>query len=290
MDKTYERINSLFEHGLIDSGISILISVVIVLVINKIINKIIKKKINDPLKLVFPMRIKKIVLVTIVLAIIMSEITAMQSIIKALLASGGILAVVVGLASQEAASNMINGFMIMAYKPYKIGDFVNVREYNVIGTVIDISMRHSVIETLERTQVIIPNTIMNKAIIENVSNVKTQKANYLYLEVSYESDIQKAIEIIQEEGSKHSLCLDGRTKAQKKKHEPMVKVHCVEFNDSGIQLRATLLSKDSGAGFQLLSDLRLIIKKRFDENGIDIPYPHRVVINETREKNDEQTK
>ena len=67
----------------------------------------------------------------------------------------------------------------------------------------------------------------------------------------------------------------------------MVKVHCVEFNDSGIQLRATLLSKDSGAGFQLLSDLRLIIKKRFDENGIDIPYPHRV---ETREKNDEQTK
>lgn len=84
--------------------------------------------------------------------------------------------------------------------------------------------------------------------------------------------------------------LDGRTKAQKKKHEPMVKVHCVEFNDSGIQLRATLLSKDSGAGFQLLSDLRLIIKKRFDENGIDIPYPHRVVINETREKNDEQTK
>ena len=282
MDKTYERINSLFEHGLIDSGISILISVVIVLVINKIINKIIKKKINDPLKLVFPMRIKKIVLVTIVLAIIMSEITAMQSIIKALLASGGILAVVVGLASQEAASNMINGFMIMTYKPYKIGDFVNVREYNVIGTVIDISMRHSVIETLERTQVIIPNTIMNKAIIENVSNVKTQKANYLYLEVSYESDIQ--------EGSKHSLCLDGRTKAQKKKHEPMVKVHCVEFNDSGIQLRATLLSKDSGAGFQLLSDLRLIIKKRFDENGIDIPYPHRVVINETREKNDEQTK
>ena len=112
------------------------------------------------------MRIKKIVLVTIVLAIIMSEITAMQSIIKALLASGGILAVVVGLASQEAASNMINGFMIMTYKPYKIGDFVNVREYNVIGTVIDISMRHSVIETLERTQVIIPNTIMNKAIIE----------------------------------------------------------------------------------------------------------------------------
>lgn len=63
----------------------------------------------------------------------------------------------------------------MTYKPYKIGDFVNVQEYNVRGTVIDISMRHSIIETIERTQIIIPNAIMNKAIIENISNVKAQK-------------------------------------------------------------------------------------------------------------------
>lgn len=288
MDKIYEQISSLFEHGLIGSGISILIAIVIVLIVNKIINEVLKKKITDPLKLVFPLRIKKIILVTIILAIIMSEIKVMQSIINALLASGGILAVVIGLASQEAASNMINGFMIMTYKPYKIGDFVNVKEYNVIGTVIDISMRHSVIETLERTQVIIPNTIMNKAIIENVSNVKTQKANYLYIEVSYECDIQKAIAIIQEEGHKHPLCLDGRTKSQKKKHESVVKVHCVEFNDSGVQLRATVLSKDNASGFQLLSDLRLSIKKRFDENGIDIPYPHRVILSEKGKEENEQ--
>ena len=98
------------------------------------------------------MRIKRIVLIVLILAVIMSEIKAMESIIKALLASGGIIAVVVGLASQEAASNLINGFMIMTYKPYKIGDFVNVQEYNVRGTVIDISMRHSIIETIERTQ------------------------------------------------------------------------------------------------------------------------------------------
>lgn len=288
MDKYYAQIDKLFENGLIDSGISILIAILIVIIANKIINKILKKKFTDPLKLVFPMKVKKVILVTFVIIIIMSEITATNSIMRALVASGGILAVIVGLASQEAASNMINGFMIITYKPYKIGDLVNVREYNVIGTVIDISMRHSVIETLERTQVIIPNTVMNKAIIENVSNVKTEKANYLYLEVSYKSDLQKAINIIQEEGTKHPLCLDGRTKAQKKKHEPTVKVHCVEFNESGIQLRATVLSKDSASGFQLLSDLRLSIKARFDQEGIDIPYPHRVIINEKRETDDEQ--
>lgn len=278
MESIYKQIDSIFEHGLIKSSVNILILVIVVLIINKLINKIMKTKITDPIKLIFPMRIKKIILITIILATIMSEISAMQSIIKALLASGGILAVIIGLASQEAASNIINGFMIMTYKPYKIGDFVNVKEYNVIGTVIDISMRHSIIETIERTQVIIPNTVMNKAIIENVSNVKAQKANHLFIEVSYECDLQKAITIIQEESAKHPLCLDARTEDQKKGNESPVYVHCIEFNDSGIQLRATVLSKDNATGFQLLSDLRLSIKKRFDEEGIVIPYPHRVLV------------
>ena len=272
MENIYKQIDGIFKNGLINSGISIILSIIAILIINKIINKVLKKQIKDPLKLTLPMRIKRIVLIVLILAVIMSEIKAMESIIKALLASGGIIAVVVGLASQEAASNLINGFMIMTYKPYKIGDFVNVQEYNVRGTVIDISMRHSIIETIERTQIIIPNAIMNKAIIENISNVKAQKANYLYVEISYESDIQKAIKIIQEE---------GRTDEQIQQNEPMINVHCVEFNPSGIQLRATLLTKDNSSGFQLLSDLRFKIKARFDEEGIVIPYPHHVVINET---------
>lgn len=279
-DKIYQRIDSLFQHGLINFAITMAIVFIIVVIVNKIINKIIAKKFPDPLKRVFPTKIKKAVLIALILIIALSEFSAMQSVMTTLLASGGIIAVVIGLASQEAASNLINGFMIMSYKPYSIGDLVNVKEYNVTGTVIDISMRHSIIETFEKTQVIIPNTVMNKAIIENISNVKNQKANYLFIEVSYESDIHRAIEIIQEEGYKHPLCLDGRNKTQKRKKEPTVKVHCVEFNTSGIQLRATLLSKDSTTGFQLLSDLRIKIKERFDSEGIEIPYPHQVIISD----------
>lgn len=287
MENIYKQIDNLFVNGLIGSGISIILLIIFVLIINKIINKLMHKKIDDPLKLVFPMRIKKMIIITIIIAAIMGELTATQTIIKALLASGGILAVIIGLASQEAASNIINGFMIMTYKPYKIGDFVNVQEYNVRGTVIDISIRQSVIETIERTQIIIPNTIMNKAIIENISNVQNQKANHLVIEISYESDIDKAISIIQEEGGKHPLCLDGRSEEQKQENVPIIDVYCTAFNESGIQLRATVLSKDNATGFKLLSDLRLKIKERFDNEGIVIPYPHRVIINET---NDEKLK
>lgn len=57
-------------------------------------------------------------------------------------------------------------------------------------------------------------------------------------------------------------------KHKRKNMNQWLKFIVSEFNDSGIQLRATLLSKDSGAGFQLLSDLRLIIKKRFEKTGL----------------------
>ena len=278
METVYQQIDALFEHGLLNSGISIALGAILLFIMNHILNKVFKKKFQDPLKRIVPMRIKKIMMMILLFALIMSEVSATQSIMKALLASGGILAVIIGFASQEAASNLMSGVMIMSYKPFQIGDWVSVKEYNVMGKVIDISLRQSVIETLERTQIMVPNTIMNKAIIENISNVNTQKANYLYIDISYESDIDQAIAIIQQEGEQHPLCIDGRSKEQIERHEPMVKVHCVEFKDSGIQLRATLLSKDNGDGFQLLSDLRIRIKHRFDEEGIVIPYPHCVVV------------
>lgn len=274
MEKIYKQIDSLFVNGLINSVISILLLIVAVVIINKIINKIMKKKITDPLKLVFPMRVKKVILVTIVVATIMSEITAMQSIIRALLASGGIIAVVVGLASQEAASNMINGFMILTYKPYKIGDFVNVQEYNVKGTVIDISMRQSIIETIERTQVIIPNTIMNKAIIENISQIEHVKANYLYIDISYESDIDQAIKVIQDLIVKHPLFIDGR----KDKKDPLVPVIVSDLKESSIQLRATITSEDNVQGFQMLADIRKDLVTEFKKEGIEIPYPHMHIV------------
>jgi small-conductance mechanosensitive channel len=198
----------------------------------------------------------------------------LKSFATALLASGGIVAVVIGLASQEAAGNLINGAMIMAYKPYKIGDFIVVTGHNVRGTVIDISLRHSVIETLEKTQMIVPNDIMNKAIIENISQIEHVKANYLYIDISYESDIDQAIKVIQDLVVKHPLFIDGR----KDKKDPLVPVIVSDLKDSSIQLRATITSEDNVQGFQMLADIRKDLVTEFKKEGIEIPYPHMHIV------------
>lgn len=272
MENIYNQLDSIFEHGLINSSISILLVLVFVIILNHILNKYIQKKYSH--NLLMAKRIKKVILISIILWSIFSQITPLQSLATTLLASGGIIAVIVGLASQEAASNIINGLMIYAYKPFVANDYINIISHNVTGTVLDITLRHTIIETLEKTQVIIPNTIMNNAVIENISNVPDKKANYLYIDISYESDIDKAITLIQEECSKHPLLIDPRTAKEKKQNITMIPVRCVEFKDSGVALRATVYSKDNAEGFTMLSDLRINIKKAFDSNGIEIPYPH----------------
>lgn len=272
MENVYNQLDSIFEHGLINSSISILLVLVFVIILNHILNKYIQKKYSH--NLLMAKRIKKVILISIILWSIFSQITPLQSLATTLLASGGIIAVIVGLASQEAASNIINGLMIYAYKPFVANDYINIISHNVTGTVLDITLRHTIIETLEKTQVIIPNTIMNNAVIENISNVPDKKANYLYIDISYESDIDKAITLIQEECSKHPLLIDPRTAKEKKQNITMIPVRCVEFKDSGVALRATVYSKDNAEGFTMLSDLRINIKKAFDSNGIEIPYPH----------------
>lgn len=272
MENIYEKIDHFFVDGLINGLISILVGLIIVLIINKICNQFIRKRWPDNHRT--QMRLKKIILIFVILAMICGEIVALKSMAKALLASGGILAVVIGLASQEAASNLINGIMVLSYKPYKEGDFINVRQHDISGRVIEIRLRDSIIETLEKTQVIVPNSIMNKAIIENVSQIENTKANYLFVDIAYESDIDQAIFIIQNLAEDHPLSIDGRSQEDKEKGISKVPVHVIDFKDSGIALRATIHSSNNLTGFQMLSDLRKQIIKEFDQTGIEIPYPH----------------
>ena len=277
MNEILTNLDALFKDGFINSIVSIAILILLLVIINHFLNKFIKNK----WKTQFPLirRIKRWILCGIALAGILSQFKALEPILSALLASGGVIAVVLGLASQEIASDVLSGFMIIAYKPYRLGDFVNVSEHAVKGTVIDITVRHTIIETPEKTQITIPNTIMNKAVIENISNIATQKNNYLFIDIAYDAPMDKAIAIIQEECMVHPNFVDGRSEEEIENNVPAVKVHCIDFKESAIALRASVFSKDNVSGFQMLSDLRMSIKKRFDEEGIEIPFPYRVIVN-----------
>lgn len=260
-----------------NNWIAMSINIMIIFILSWILSFILKKIIHRHCKtnVKFALRLKNILIYTITSIGVLSQFDAFNGIMSTLLASGGIFAVVIGLAAQETMSNFISGMMINTFKPFKIGDLIKVNNGEYMGTVQDISLRHTIILTFENTKVVIPNNVMNTATLENIS-VDSYKTNFLDLHISYDSDIQKAMSIIEEEVKKHKNYI---TIQKKKKEEPVI-TRVVDFEHSSIHLKTTIYSKDHSIGYAMLSDLRIAIKQRFETEGIVIPYPHYVITNQ----------
>lgn len=96
--------------------------------------------------------------------------------------------------------------------------------------------------------------------------------------ISYDSDIDKAIEIIQQEAIRHPNCLDNRTEDEKKEGIHQVVVRLTAFGDFSIILRAFAWVNKTSEGFVLHTDINRAIKKRFDQEGIEIPFPYRTIV------------
>lgn len=210
---------------------------------------------------------------------IMEQIPAFTGIANVLVSNTSLLVVVLGFAAQESLGDVINGLFISLFKPFEIGDRVRLVSANITGNIEDITLRHVIIRTIDNKSLVIPNSVMNKEIIENTDLVGNNICNFLDLSVSYESDIDTAIEIIQELVRNHKYFLDYRSEEDKKNGEPDVKVLVRELGDSGVHLRCHVWTEKISENFQMCSDIRRKVIERFKEAGIKIPYPHVEVIN-----------
>lgn len=191
------------------------------------------------------------------------------------LAGAGVISVVAGLASQQALSNIVSGIFLVIFKPFKINDKITIN--NFVGVVEDINLRQVVLKDSENNRIIIPNSVISAQIIVNTNMNDTKCCKIIEIGIGYESDLEKALEIMKEEVAAHPLFIDTRTAENKKQNAPLVIARVVALADSNVTLKAWAWAKNSTDAFVLYCDLLQSIKKRFDEAGIDIPYPQRVV-------------
>jgi small-conductance mechanosensitive channel len=96
--------------------------------------------------------------------------------------------------------------------------------------------------------------------------------------ISYDSDIEKAMEIMREQAMAHPNFTDGRSEEEKKKEVPAVVTRVVGFGDSSVNLRAFVWTADHSTGYVLKTDLYKSIKEQFDAHGIEIPFPYRTIV------------
>lgn len=195
------------------------------------------------------------------------------------------MALIIGVASQEALSNLIGGIFIIVFKPFKIGDTVKVTD-TMVGRVTDITLRHTVIRNFENKMIVIPNAIMNKEKLINYDLGELKCCERIEIGISYDSDVVLAKTIMREECEKHPLIFDNRTEIDIQDGKPMVKTALTELNDSSVTIRAWAWAKDFSDSFQIKIDVLESIKMRFDQEGIEIPFPYRTIVMK-KDKKDE---
>lgn len=231
---------------------------------------------KSPQYLRFLLRLTRTVCILLGVLLVLMQFDQMRALAVSLLTGTGVVALCIGLASQEVMANMVSGAFLMLNRPFVIGDRIRIPEKDITGVVENMTLRHTVVRTFENTTMIIPNSMANTVVIENITNA-ARTFGALEMTVAYDADLTLARQIMARHIAEHPSFLDVRTPEQLAQDVPAVNVLVKEMGDSAITLRAAFWAPNIGAQMSMLSDLRQSVKAEFDRCGIEIPFPQRVI-------------
>lgn len=243
-------------------GITILKALVVVIIGVQIIKRLLKwlktsKKLDNLDKGLrsFLVSFSRIGLYAVLLIVVAGIIGIPATSFVTVLASCG---VAIGLALQGALSNFAGGLMILFFKPFKIGDFIEVGGES--GTVAGISVVYTELLTLDNKRVTLPNGTITNSVIENYSAEATRRVD-LTFSAAYSCDIEKVKGIISAIVEAHPLALK----------DPAPFVRLSAHNASALVYTVRVWCK-SADYWTVYFDLMEDVKKALDENGIEIPF------------------
>ena len=172
----------------------------------------------------------------------------------------GAATLAIGLALQGTLGNVAAGVMLMLFRPYKLGDYVEVAGNE--GVVDDVNIFTTNLATVDNVKTIIANGEAWGSTIKNFTSLGLRRVDVDY-GIHYDDDIDKAIKVINEVAAAHPDVLS-------EPHKPWAKV--VTLNESSVDIQSRVWCKPEHY-WDVMFDLKKSIKEAFDKNGITIPYP-----------------
>ena len=231
----------------------------------------------DPTNFIFLKNSVSFICYSITLFWVFSKIPYFNHLGTALFASAGVLAAVVGFASQKAFSNIVGGIFILIFKPFRVGDRIQLARGQG-GAVEEITLRHTVIKDFEFRRIVIPNSHMSDETIINSSLTDKKIRKFIDFGIAYDASLDKAEAIIRNIIMAHPLCIDNRTNEEKENNKSVVPIKLTSLGEYSVNLRAIVWTSDLDSAIELQSDVLRSIKNKFDEEGIEIPFPYRTII------------
>lgn len=276
METITAAVTPFVEHEIIQILLTILVALIIQTIIHRYVGRIVarvveahkyssrKFEIQREETLTGILRTASTVIIWVVSIIMVLSILEVN--IAALATGAGLLGIVIGFGAQDAIKDFIGGIFVIAENQYRVGDIVTIAGQS--GEVESITVRITRLRDLDGNIHIIPN-----GHTETVTNMTFDYAHvHMNVGVSYDSDLAKVKKIINEVGEK--LAQDKEW--QESIIEPVAFLRVDEFDDSAVAIK--MIGKVApGTQWEIAGEFRTRLKKAFEQNGIEIPFPQRVV-------------
>jgi small-conductance mechanosensitive channel len=197
---------------------------------------------------------------------LMVALSAVGIDLTALSVLGGAIGVGVGLGLQKLVANYVSGFVMLAERSVRIGD--NVRVDTFEGRITDIRARYTVVRALSGRESIVPNEMFMANRIENLSLADSRVLQATVVSVGYDSDVELVMRLLVEAAKAQERVL----------RDPGPGVNLTNFGADGLEFTLNYWMTDPENGQQNLRSLvNLAVLKALRDNGIEIPFPQRVM-------------
>ena len=264
--KLEEAIRSLVEHGsqlgftIIKALIVFLVGRLVINLLNKLVRKILSKRDIDPSVKTFVGSLVNVSLTILLIISVVGALGVQTTSFAALLASAG---VAVGMALSGNLQNFAGGLIVLLFKPYKVGDWIESQ--GVSGTVKEIQIFHTILTTGDNKVIYIPNGAMSSGVVTNYNTQTTRRVEWI-VGVDYGEDYDKVQQIVTD-----ILAADKRIL---KDPAPFIALHALDASSVNVVARVWVNSADY---WGVYFDINRAIYATFNEKGINFPFPQLTV-------------
>jgi len=249
-----------FAINLVTAIVIFYVGKLVVSILVRALRKVMQRQEVDETLETFVCNLVRMVLLVLV---IIAAIGALGIQTTSFIAIFGAAGLAVGLALQGSLSNFASGVLIVLFRPYRVGDFVEAA--GISGSVEQVQILTTVLKTGDNKQIIVPNGQIMDSIITNYSANDTRRVD-MVVGVSYDDNLDKVRDTIQELVAADDRILD----------EPACTIAVSELADSSVNFVVRPWVKTSDY-WGVMFDLTEAIKKRFDKEGIAFPFPQQDV-------------